>query len=203
MPLEIRMGIGGRIWTASVFALIACGGGEDDTGTPVDTETDEITSGDWGQDPCFDEVASDGHLVGQNTTNFELTDQYGDTVRLHDYCERTVLLVSSAVWCAPCRDEAPIIGGWYDELKEDGLMVITLLTETVDQKPPEVSDLKAWADKYGLTHPVVSDVDWEVTYRFTSGTDTTLPTSHLIGPDAEVLMRDNHIEKSDLIAFLP
>ena len=55
-------------------------------------------TGGYGIDACRNDIESSGDGIGDITDNFELTDQYGDTVRLHDFCERAVLLVSAAFW---------------------------------------------------------------------------------------------------------
>jgi hypothetical protein len=55
--------------------------------------------GGWPMDDCRNDVESSGsYQVGDIATNFELLDQYGkaERVRLHDFCDQTVLLVSSA-----------------------------------------------------------------------------------------------------------
>ncbi len=38
------------------------------------------------------------YVAGDVAVNFELPDQDGNTVRLHDFCDQTVLLVSAAFW---------------------------------------------------------------------------------------------------------
>ena len=62
---------------------------------------------------------------------------------------------------------------------------------------------RRWADTAGLTHPVVADPGWQVTARFSSGSYIALPTMHLIGPDAEVLVRDGWVSESTVATDLP
>jgi len=52
----------------------------------------------WPIDACRNDIQSSGHAVGQIAENFELKDQDGNTVRLHDFCGQVVLLASSAFW---------------------------------------------------------------------------------------------------------
>ena len=55
--------------------------------------------GGWERDACADATVGSGvYQVGEVAEDFHLLDQYGkmEKVRLHDFCDRTVLLVSSA-----------------------------------------------------------------------------------------------------------
>jgi len=54
--------------------------------------------GGWPKDACADSTIGSGvYQVGQIAEDFLLLDQFGkaEKVRLHDFCDRTVLLVSS------------------------------------------------------------------------------------------------------------
>jgi len=67
--------------------------------TEDQTEENELISNhSWGVNSCSDSIASTGDGQGQITANFFLNDQNGDTVALHDFCEKTVLLASAALW---------------------------------------------------------------------------------------------------------
>ena len=61
-------------------------------------EEDHPYTGGYGSDACRDGIESTGHSEGDIAEDFELMDQYGETVRLHDFCGRAVLLVSGAFW---------------------------------------------------------------------------------------------------------
>ena len=133
---------------------------------------------------------------------FELKDQFGDTLKLHDFCDKVVLLVSSATWCGPCNAEAPEVGGWYESYADDGLMVITLLTENMGGSAPSTDDLLDWQDSHGLTHPVVADVDWEITGAFVGSASIGVPTMHLLSPGGIVEMADDHVSAGILESAL-
>ncbi len=75
-------------------------GAEVEQGTdPLDVD-DHPYKGGWKIDgACRDmEPESTGNEVGDIAANFELTDQYGDTVRLYDFCNRAIVLISGAFW---------------------------------------------------------------------------------------------------------
>ena len=64
---------------------------------PLDA-TDHSYAGGWPIDACRGSVQSTGHQVGQVAEDFSLMDQYGEQVRLHDFCDHAVLLVGAAFW---------------------------------------------------------------------------------------------------------
>lgn len=72
---------------------------EVDAGTdPLDFH-DHPYYGGWPKDACADSIVPSGdYAVGSVAEDFNLLDQYGKTerVRLYDFCDHTVLLVSSA-----------------------------------------------------------------------------------------------------------
>lgn len=51
--------------------------------------------GGWPMDKCADQVVPTGHTIGDTVEDFQLQDQYGDLVRMYDFCAHTVLLVES------------------------------------------------------------------------------------------------------------
>ena len=132
-----------------------------------------------------------------------MMDQYGQMVRLHDFCDKTVLLVGSAFWCGGCVDKAPSLDPIYQAHKDSGLLIITLLTETLANQPCAQEDLQEWADTYGQTFPVLSDVDGYI-HTFTPKKDTgKLPMEILLGPGLEILTVISDITEQDLIDALP
>ncbi len=65
---------------------------------PLDAEDHPYTGG-WPIADCRDEITPTGsNEVGDISQDWALMDQFGDTVRLHSFCDRTVLVVSSAFW---------------------------------------------------------------------------------------------------------
>jgi len=183
------------------------GDGYDD-GLELEENTDGLDADDhpytggWEIGACRNDLQGTGDSVGDIAEQFELLDQHGDTVRLHDFCDKTVLLVSSAEWCAPCNDEAPIVGAWYDDHAEEGLMVITLLSEDSRGRTPDTDTLMGWQTAHGLSHPVVADAGSDVTQRYVPPS-YGIPTMHLIGPGGEILATDTYLSESDVVGALP
>jgi hypothetical protein len=71
-----------------------------------------------------------------------------------------------------------------------GLIIMSLIAENNSGGAPSVGDLEYWADRYGLTFPVLSDggfgVSWSYIMHESDGT-INMPNMQLIGPGMEVL----------------
>ena len=167
-----------------------------DANTDPTDEWDHPYRGGWEIGACRWDVRATGNGIGQVTENFALYDQYGELVKLHDFCDRAIILVASATWCGPCNAEAPELGAWYDQFDDEGLMVITLLGENMFGDPPSQGDLRDWAETHGLSHPVVADPGWGVTIRYIDGYSIGLPSLSLLGGGAEVVIRDGYVDES-------
>jgi len=180
-----------------------------DDGEEVDGNTNPMSGGDhpyeggWPIDACRSDIHSTGNGVGQVATDFELTDQNGETVRLHDFCGKAVLLVASAMWCGPCQTEASELASVYNQYADDGFIVITLLGENTFGSTPSRSDLQTWADSFGIDHPVVADPGFGVGSRFVSGGSLYLPSTSLLSDGAVVIKRDSYVSTNDITGALP
>lgn len=80
------------------------GDGYDD-GEEVDANTDPNHAGDhpyqggWPIGDCRHSITPTGNnRPGDIAQQFALLDQYGDTVRLHDFCDKEVVLIGAAFW---------------------------------------------------------------------------------------------------------
>ena len=68
--------------------------------TDPNDPADHPYEGDWSIDACrYDEPdAGTGNSAGDIAPNFDLEDQFGETVRLHDFCGKTIFIESAAHW---------------------------------------------------------------------------------------------------------
>jgi len=73
-------------------------GESDDTGEDTDTGKESHYLGGWPVDACNDSISATGNEVGDIVQDWTRMDQYGDDLRLHDFCGHAVLLVGSAFW---------------------------------------------------------------------------------------------------------
>lgn len=90
--------------------------------------------------------------------------------------------------------EAPDLEGLYQQYKNDGFIVITLL---------ETGGLNTWVDEFGINHPVVEDPGYGVAGRFVQGNTIGLPSMSLIAPGGEVLLANRFPSVQDIEAALP
>jgi hypothetical protein len=70
-------------------------GQEFDQGVDPLDENEHPYAGGWTIDKaCKDAVPASGDGLGQVAHDFQAPDQFGETVRLHDFCAKTILLVN-------------------------------------------------------------------------------------------------------------
>lgn len=73
-------------------------------GDEVDQYTDPMADADhpyengWKIDACRADIESTGNAEGEIANNFEMLDQFGETVKLHDFCDQVVYIVFAAFW---------------------------------------------------------------------------------------------------------
>ncbi len=89
-----------------------------------------------------------GTEVGNRAVDFTAKDQNGNNVSLYDYSGKVILVNMSADWCGPCRNESSHLEDLYNEYKDRGFQIITVLIS---------GDPREWADEYQLTFPVLDD----------------------------------------------
>jgi peroxiredoxin len=82
--------------------------------------------------------------------SFELTDLAGKSWKLKELQGKTLLIVSWATWCGPCREELPHVQKFYEKIKNRS--DIQLLTLSVDENP---GALAPFMKKAGYTFPVL------------------------------------------------
>lgn len=183
------------------------GDGYDD-GEEVDRYTDPLSANDhpytggYPIDSCRWDVNATGNNPGQIAKNFTLKDAHGEQVRLHDFCDRAVVVVVSAAWCGPCQTEAQWLAQMHDKYENRGLVVLTLLAENSWSQTPSSSDLSGWTSMAGYTRsPVLADPGWQISDRWEK--DGYIPTVSLIGPGMEVKKVDSSINENDIKNLLP
>ena len=100
-----------------------------------------------------------GFDEGEIARDLRMLDQNGEEVSLWQFYGMVILLDISAEWCAPCRNLAEDTQETQDHYEDQGFIYVTLLGEDNNGDTPvseEVLDL--WAEDFGLTTPVLSDM---------------------------------------------
>ena len=177
---------------------------EVDSYTDANDSTDHPYTGGWEIDSCRSSTTGTGNSVGDIATNFSLTDQNGDTVKLHDFCGKAVLLDFSTMWCGVCQAKASTLGSWYSTYKDYGFIVVQAHSENSSRTTPTQAELLSWDTNYSLGYPVIAD---------TSGTEdllydpksSTRPTLVLIEPGMSIVSvgDSNSVVAADIEAILP
>lgn len=96
-----------------------------------------------------------GFHVGEPAPLFTLPAFEGGNVRLEDYRGRPVVLNFWASWCAPCRDEAPVL----ERVANASSANVVFIGVNVRDRD---EDARAFLDKYDVAYPNARDVDGTV-----------------------------------------
>lgn len=122
--------------------------------------------------------------LGNEVTDFTFTDFNNKKRKLSEFRGKYVLLDFWAAWCPPCRRELPYQRAAYSRFQARGFEILGMNN---DEDPAQV---KEWLKKNNLlwTQATMTSIrDLEMRYRV-----HLFPTSILIGPDARVVLLDQH-----------
>lgn len=122
---------------------------------------------------------------GDLMQNFTLSNQDGQSVSLHDFCGKVVLIELGAGWCPYCRAEAQLIPELMTQYGPQGFVVLSILAEDPRTDPPDQTFLRAWADEYELSTPVLGDPGWTIRDRYPDLSSGT-PNCMLVGRDGKI-----------------
>ena len=98
-------------------------------------------------------MASRPPVIGSPAPEFQLPDLEGNTTSLSQYRGQVVLLNFWATWCKPCTKEMPAMQAAYDELKDQGLIVLAV------NELEDLDRVRGHISEHGHTFPVVLDHD--------------------------------------------
>jgi cytochrome c biogenesis protein CcdA/peroxiredoxin len=113
---------------------------------------------------------------GSKAPSFTLTDINGNRVSLTALKGHPVLVTFWATWCAPCRDELPLINQAYRAHQQQGLAVVA-----IDFGDESASTIRTYWAKAGLVPAPVLDPDESVADAYGVGLKSTgLPVSVFI-----------------------
>ncbi|WP_404403586.1 thiol-disulfide oxidoreductase ResA [Jeotgalibacillus malaysiensis] len=129
----------------------------------------------------YSSVAGDERLLvgaGDQAPDFKLEDLNGESHQLSEYKGQGVFLNFWGTWCKPCEKEFPYMQNQYEVYQDQGIEVLAV---NVGESHYKVSN---FADEYGLTFPVVRDVNKDVMDAYSIG---PLPTTLLVNPEGEIV----------------
>ncbi len=179
-------------WVVLVVGLAACVEENRPTGSTEPMGEPPELGAACEQTPIATFDAVDG--VVPNIVGF---DQYGEEVSLYDdLCDKHVFVVRAGFDCGACNENAASHGELYDQYADQGLVVITLLSDLT--REITVDEQNVWANVYGLAHPVLADNDQAISDPLWPGKPGR-PMHKLLGPGAVIL--DNDPTHEDVIAL--
>jgi peroxiredoxin len=129
-------------------------------------------------------------LAGATAPDFSVTTMKGEPVRLSDYGDRVVLLNIWATWCLPCREEMPSMQRLYEAIGDHDFEILAVSIDapkgSADAAGRPGGDLKAFADEYGLTFPILHNPSGDIQRAYQT---TGVPESFLIGKDGLIVRK--------------
>jgi peroxiredoxin len=97
---------------------------------------------------------------GSVAPDFTLKSNSGKNLKLSEFRGQVVMINFWATWCAPCRQEMPLLNHIYEQYHKTGF---TLLGVNIDDKPESA---KALAQQLGISFPVLFDTDKQISHRY-------------------------------------
>ena len=108
---------------------------------------------------------------GAKAPDIGLTDLSGKTVTMAALAGKVVVIDFWATWCAPCKQELPVLNKLYKKYGPSGLVIVGV---SVDEK---VDNVRAFLGKLPIEFPVVHDAEHLVSNRYKP---TKMPSSFIV-----------------------
>ena len=131
--------------------------------------------------------------VGTIATNFVENDPAELAYALESYKGKVILISFGAVWCPPCRAEAPHLVELHNSYQGRGLVIIQIIHQDLEGNPAGPDDLNGWINTYGLPFPVLSDPDYSTVTAYGIN---ALPTNIVIDRDFAIRYRGEGYDAS-------
>jgi len=128
---------------------------------------------------------------------FTLNDLTGQPVSLSDYKGKVVLVNFWGTWCDPCKEETPALERAYQQLKDEGLVIVGVdLLNSERSMNRGLDEVKAFAALYGVSYPMVLDESGSVAQAYAIA---PIPTSYFIDQQGKVrYIRVGQLSASDV-----
>jgi peroxiredoxin len=139
--------------------------------------------------------------IGQQAPDFTTHDTHDNVVTLQTYHGRPVVLNFWATWCAPCRQELPVLQAAYEAYQDKGLVILAISQDTAEKKQA----VRSYVADLGITFPPLLDPEGSVAAHYNI---FLLPSTIFINPAGKVmavhfgLLSRTQIEKH-LVAIMP
>ncbi|MGL4608883.1 MAG: TlpA family protein disulfide reductase [Trueperaceae bacterium] len=135
--------------------------------------------------------------LNQTLNDFELPvharyqDEYGPLFKLSDYKGKPMIINFWASWCAPCREEMPVLEkGWQDY--GDGVMFIGIQTQDKGNR----QEGEALMDEFNLTFPSLIDDDSRTSIQYAL---YGVPETFFVRADGTLLFQSKGVITPDVL----
>lgn len=116
-------------------------------------------------------------LIGSYRPDFTLDSQTGESVTPADFAGKTLLINFWATWCAPCREEMPMLVDLQSQYGDAGLQVLGIALD-------EVEKVREFVQEFGISYPnLVGMTDVMETNASYGNVSGALPYSVLVDAD--------------------
>jgi peroxiredoxin len=119
--------------------------------------------------------------AGDRMPEIGLTDLSGKKVTAASLKGKVVIVDFWASWCAPCKEEMPVLQRLHKKYGPKGLVVVGV---SVDN---DASNVKGFLKKLGVSFPIVHDAKHAVSERYSP---PTMPSSYIV--DRKGIVRHVH-----------
>ena len=135
-------------------------------------------------------------LLGSFRPDFELGSNTGEFVSPADFSGKTILLNFWATWCAPCREEMPMLMDLQKQYGAIGLQVIGIALD-------DAHSVRSFVETYGISYPVLVGLEdvFETSTAYGNG-EGVLPYSVLIDKTGIVRWQHAGIIQHEQISIL-
>ena len=151
----------------------------------------------YAQPEFVQQQQSGANLIGNPRPDFRLGSNSGEFVTPADFPGKTLLINFWATWCAPCRQEMPMLVDLQNEFGAQGLQVVGIALD-------DVQAVREFVQTYGISYPIlVGAGDVMLTSAAYGNTAGVLPYSVLVDSDGIVRWQyTGEIRREEFLSIL-
>jgi thiol-disulfide isomerase/thioredoxin len=130
--------------------------------------------------------------AGDSPPPIDLPDLQGEKVDLRTLRGKVVLVDFWASWCAPCREEMPVLEALHKKYAAQGLVIVGINIDNNKKK------MNSFLKGSPVSFRIVHDPKIEVAQRYEPG---TMPSSYFIGRSGKLRYVHEGFRKKDAAAI--
>jgi thiol-disulfide isomerase/thioredoxin len=146
-----------------------------------------------------DKSGTIGISIGNTAQDFTEENHLGNMVSLSEFRGKVILLNFGAMWCGPCRQEAPELNRIYNTYKARGLEILQFTYQDEDSNPADLSDLGRWMGMYDIIYMVLRDEDRSTVDAWNFN---AIPYNVIIDRDFVVRYREAGFDENAVVNWL-